>query len=898
MIHTEDPLLVAGIDHGVPRELAVGRGQVVFVGGWAFHKRLRISSLELRVAGQSVERLVHSMPRSDVFRERGNEPPRRAYAYRSGFWGFVPLQAVDGAEEVAVDLVATLSNGDLSTRNIGIVQLRQGANGRTPVEDVGSAETDEPLIAICMTTFNPRPELFHRQVASLREQTHRHWMCIVSDDHSTPAALRSIEEELAGDPRFHLSQPDERLGFYRNFERTLGLVPEAAPLVALSDHDDHWDPEKLEVLRERLDPGVNLVYSDMRVVGPGGEQISPTLFRKRRNNYKDLASLMAGNTVTGAASLFRRDLLELALPFPQALAHDFHDQWLASAALYTGRIAYVDRPLQDYVQHDANVFGAEAANRRRGRGRLLIPTRTRISEMLLRWRQEYFTYTRPVELRARLLQLRAGDQARHQPRRVVRRLAALDRGARALPVVVWLYVRSFAAGLRRAPSMGNERLLVRGVAWRHLVRAQSLLRRRRREIHNQALPPPPAPGVVREERPVVVRQLDQKIAPIPLAVTDLAPPRVNMLIPTVDLDHFFGAYIGKFNLARRLAETGLRVRLVAIEPTVIPADWRKRVQSYKGLESLPDSIELSSAATREELRLEVSPQDRFIATTSWTAHVAHHAVQALGRERFLFVIQEYDALTYPVGTLGATTREAYLHPHLAVFSTELLRDFFRQRRLGVYAAGAAVGDQHSTSFRNAITPVEPPLVRELRGQPDSLLFYARPEAHAERNLFELGLMALGAAIRRGSIPRAWRFVGIGAQAAHAYALEGGAELVIQERTGQERYAELLSQHSVGLALMDTPHPSLVPLEMASAGMLVVTSTFETKTPEGIRGISENLIPVEPTLDAVVAGLAAAVQRIDSYEARARGARFDWPRSWDEAFDDATVTQIRALLEGT
>ena len=29
--------------------------------------------------------------------------------------------------------------------------------------------------------------------------------------------------------------------------------------------------------------------------------------------------------------------------------------------------------------------------------------------------------------------------------------------------------------------------------------------------------------------------------------------------------------------------------------------------------------------------------------------------------------------------------------------------------------------------------------------------------------------------------------------------------------------------------MFTPHPSLVPIEMASAGMLTVTNTFDTKT---------------------------------------------------------------------
>ena len=48
--------------------------------------------------------------------------------------------------------------------------------------------------------------------------------------------------------------------------------------------------------------------------------------------------------------------------------------------------------------------------------------------------------------------------------------------------------------------------------------------------------------------------------------------------------------------------------------------------------------------------------------------------------------------------------------------------------------------------------------------------------------------------------------------------------------------------------MYTPHPSLVPIEMASAGMLVVTNTFDNKTAEALAAISPNLIPAEPGME--------------------------------------------------
>ena len=43
------------------------------------------------------------------------------------------------------------------------------------------------------------------------------------------------------------------------------------------------------------------------------------------------------NTVTGAASLFRRELLDVALPFPDVPGKPFHDHWLACVALAIGR---------------------------------------------------------------------------------------------------------------------------------------------------------------------------------------------------------------------------------------------------------------------------------------------------------------------------------------------------------------------------------------------------------------------------------------------------------------------------------------------------------------------------------------------------------------------------------
>ncbi len=900
--HRDDPFLTAKLEASLPEPLVVGRGNALFVSGWCFHRERRIVDLGIRANGSEYRVLTHSMPRSDVFAayDRASDPHENRY--RSGFWAILPFQRTNGAATAELELVATLSNGEIATTAIGSVDLRPepSENGDAPAAPVGPSA--EPLIAICMTTYNPGLDLFRAQVESLRRQTHRNWVCMVSDDGSRPDLYAGIREELEGDRRFVLSQAGDRQGYYRNFERALGLVPEEAELVALCDQDDRWHPDKLESLRDAIQSGVSLAYSDMKLVDPDGDVVSPTYWTDRRNNHTDMTSLLAANTITAAASMFPRRLLDYALPFPAALGHAFHDHWVALVALATGRIAYLDRPLYDYVQHSANAFGSRGASwrtRRTGRAGAQQPrmsARARLSARLLRWRLDYFYNACPARLHAEILMMRCGGELTGGKRRAVRRMTKADR---SLPLAAWLGLRSLGARRRRSPTMGQERLIARGIAWRRILRLQGLVRRRDREGHRQALPTPPPPSATKgppTDAPKLVRQISRKIAPLQLRVTPTCEPRVNMLVPTIDLDHFFGAYIGKFNLARRLAEHGLRVRVVAVDPTRLPDTWREQIRGYEGLGSLLQKVEIEFAPERDLLRLEVNPRDCFIATTSWTAHLAHRATQELDRERFVFVIQEYDPLTYPVGTLGAVARQAYTYPHLAVFSTELLREYFRNHRLGAFAGGAEQGDRDSVSFRNAITRVDPPTVEDMRRQADSLLFYARPEAHAERNMFELGLLAMAEAIHDGSLPASWRLYGIGAMEPSRVRITDQVAMDILPRQSQDEYRSLLREHSIGLSLMDTPHPSLVPLEMASAGMLVVTSTFENKTSESLRAISENLIPVEPTVDAISAGLADAVKAAGEVDRRIRGSRVDWPRSWQDSFDDQLIERIKGLVE--
>jgi hypothetical protein len=368
-------------------------------------------------------------------------------------------------------------------------------------------------------------------------------------------------------------------------------------------------------------------------------------------------------------------------------------------------------------------------------------------------------------------------------------------------------------------------------------------------------------------------------------------------VPTIDLRHFFGGYIAKLNLARRLAEAGLRVRVVTVDETPpLPPSWRSVVEAYEGLNGVFDRVEV--AFGREVGRLEVSPDDRFIATTWWTAHLAHAAGRSVGRERFLYLIQECEPFSFPMGAFAALARQSYDFPHFALFSTELLREYFRLNRLGVFAPGPRKGDRDSAAFENAITPIPAPTASDLaRRRSRRLLMYARPEPHAARNMFELAVLGLSAAISDGVLGADWELHGVGVSRGSEPVVElgDGRFLELLPRRSQDGYAELLRDHDVGLSLMYTPHPSLVPIEMAAAGMLAVTNSCENKTAEAMGAISANLITVEPSVDGVATGLREAVAGVNDYERRAAGAQVNWSRDWSVSFDDRLMERISSFL---
>ncbi|PKI92051.1 family 2 glycosyl transferase [Actinomycetales bacterium SN12] len=220
-------------------------------------------------------------------------------------------------------------------------------------ERKASRVSTAPFGTIVLAAYSPNPELFRRQLNSLRSQTVEDWECIVSVD-GDPAPVTALVAQITGDDhRFRVVGDGTRLGFYLNFERGLREVSSRSAWIALSDQDDLWDDDKLERLLPHLTT-VTLVSAQARIVSyPSGRETG----RTHRRDHGPLSTVLS-NEFTGSLCVFSPEVLHTALPFPRASTRvATHDHWLAVAADAHRGTRIVDDLVQDYVQHDANVFG-------------------------------------------------------------------------------------------------------------------------------------------------------------------------------------------------------------------------------------------------------------------------------------------------------------------------------------------------------------------------------------------------------------------------------------------------------------------------------------------------------------------------------------------------------------
>jgi glycosyltransferase involved in cell wall biosynthesis len=212
-----------------------------------------------------------------------------------------------------------------------------------------------------MAVYRPDPGLLRRQVESLRDQTMSDWQCYVGIDGTDIETETLVSAIVGNDERFTILAFEKRLGFYRNFERLLMNVPSDVSWIALSDQDDQWYAKKLEFLVSNLSSS-SLVCGQARLVKIRDDVKSEIAVGVTSRHASGLGEMLFDNAVSGALAVFRRDVLSVALPFPEPTDVAYHDHWLGVCAFACDGVRFLPVVVQDYIQHENNVIGEEEAS--------------------------------------------------------------------------------------------------------------------------------------------------------------------------------------------------------------------------------------------------------------------------------------------------------------------------------------------------------------------------------------------------------------------------------------------------------------------------------------------------------------------------------------------------------
>ncbi len=226
-------------------------------------------------------------------------------------------------------------------------------------------------ISVALCTCNGERYL-PEQLQSVLEQSRLPDEVIACDDASSDGTIPLLQAFRAEAPFPVMILPTkERMGSTRNFERALRHC--TGDLIALSDQDDRWRPQRLTrslaVLEQR--PYAALLFADGTLIDEASQPMRGSLWQRfgfagqrfHRFAAGDYSLLCRDRFITGATVMLRRSALAHALPIP---AEWVHDAWLGILLSFQGELIALDEALIDYRIHPRQQVGA-AASRWRSR---------------------------------------------------------------------------------------------------------------------------------------------------------------------------------------------------------------------------------------------------------------------------------------------------------------------------------------------------------------------------------------------------------------------------------------------------------------------------------------------------------------------------------------------------
>ena len=379
--------------------------------------------------------------------------------------------------------------------------------------------------------------------------------------------------------------------------------------------------------------------------------------------------------------------------------------------------------------------------------------------------------------------------------------------------------------------------------------------------------------------------------PLHVKISNILKPRINILMTGIGTD-LTGGPLSIMHFANELIVHGFRVRWINVDGWGLQEDeFREHASKYKFLSEFVENTEFIYNARSALSEIHCSPRDIFVATIYFTAQTAHFTAKSYNftQKNFIYFIQDYEPFFTPHGSDFIYAQEGYRFPHYALYSTNFLQIWFREKKIGIYQyLDANSGDLLSFAAQPAIRRWPKLNESNLLSPSRTRILIAYARKHADRNAYVLLVDSLSEAVCQGIFPGNWKFIGVGALSDSMIYLGGycgmNIPFHIKKNIPEPEYQSLVRMGDIGVSLMISPHPSLPPLDFAAAGLITVTNSYETKTKELFLSISNNFIVTLPYLEDIVIALSEAVKISTDISFRQQNAiNFDWERHWNGTY---------------
>lgn len=205
------------------------------------------------------------------------------------------------------------------------------------------------MISVCMATYNGE-KYIREQLDSILKQIGENDEIIISDDGSTDLTISILKEYASEYPNIMIKK-GPRQGVIKNFENA--LMHSKGDYIFLSDQDDIWVDGKVNKVMEQFNKKMaSVVLHDAVIVDGYGTEIGESFFTHRGSKPGFIKNIVK-NSYLGCCMAFDRNVLNIALPFPEKI--EMHDWWIGLLGELYGDVIFLDDKFLRYRRHGNNV---------------------------------------------------------------------------------------------------------------------------------------------------------------------------------------------------------------------------------------------------------------------------------------------------------------------------------------------------------------------------------------------------------------------------------------------------------------------------------------------------------------------------------------------------------------